>query len=304
MGIVGNAYANAFKSKNMKVTGIEKSIDLIDKYKSDFEMYHIDDDLSQIKDVDFIMISVNTPLNKETNELDMSYLFSTIDNVESIVKNNPNVLIILRSTVIPFTTKKYKEILETKLKHKVQVLFIPEFLRAKTAFDDALNPWKVIIGINDEDINLKPLIELYSNFIEENRVAIMSIEEAELLKIFHNSFNACKISYFNQCFLLCEKINNIHNSNIDMQKISNNLVKTCEGLINTKYGTKVNQPYGGFCLIKDGQELAKLEEQYNLESNLFKSVVDTNNIMINIDKKENKIEIFGPNQISSEEMKK
>ncbi len=304
LGVVGFAYAKAFKEKGMKVTGIEYNKNLVEKYKEDFNMYHIADDLSNIYNVDFILLSICTPLNKDKTELDMTYLLNSVDNVTTILQNNPNAWVVVRSTVLPFFTKKYKKTLEDKLNMEIKIAFIPEYLRAKTAVEDATNPWQVTIGI-DKGKNPESLINLYSNFIDKEKISIISIEEAELLKIFHNSFNACKISFFNQAYLLTEAINKKHNTTIDIEKITNILPYTCEGLINRKYGLKVNQAFSGFCLPKDGQELAKLEGEYNLESKLFKSVMDTNNILVNRDLQENKPEILdGPNQISFEDMSK
>ncbi len=304
LGIVGSAYALAFKSKNMKVTGIEYNKKIIEKYKNEFKIYHITDNLDNIRDVDFILLSICTPLNKETNELDMSYLLNSIDNVEVILKNNPDAWVVIRSTVVPFFTKKYQNILEEKLGFKIKIAFVPEFLRAKTAVEDAINPWQVIIGLNKEDqYTNNKLTDLYSHFINKKKISFVSIEEAELLKIFHNSFNACKISFFNQAYLLTEQINKKHDSNINMQKIADNMVYTCEGLINKKYGTKVNQYYGNACLPKDSQGLATLEEEYNMESKLFKSVVDTNNVIKKMNQNKNIGETLdGPNQISFTDM--
>jgi hypothetical protein len=57
--------------------------------------------------------------------------------------------------------------------------------------------------------------------------------------------------------------------------------------------------------VKDSQGLSKIEEEYNLESKLFKSVVDTNKVMIQRDVENNIPEtVDGPNQISFEEMSK
>jgi UDPglucose 6-dehydrogenase len=282
LGTVGFSYSKAFKSKGMIVTGIEYNKDLVEKYDDDFDMYHTTDDLSNIANVNFILLSVCTPLNKETNELDMSYLFSTINNVATILNKSPNAYVVIRSTVVPFMTKKYEKELQEKTGNKVNIAFVPEFLRAKSAIEDAINPWYCVLSVGD-NVNVDPLIRLYSNFISVERISILSIEEAELLKIFHNSFNACKISFFNQAYLLCEEINKKHNTSIDMQKISNILPFTCEGLINRKYGTFAGRAYRGVCLPKDSSELSKIEGEYNLKSKLFKSIVDVNDEMIEYD---------------------
>lgn len=282
-GVVGHAYIDAYMEAGHNITGIEASKKLVQKYQKEMKMYHISDDLSGIKNIDFIMISVCTPLKNE--RLDMTYIYSTIPNVVELVKNNPDVFVVVRSTVQPTTTRKYKQILEEKLEKKVNVIFQPEFLRAVSAEVDARNPWYVVIG-RDEGLDVTKMVDLYCGFTSRKNISILSVEEAELLKIYHNCFNAAKISFFNQCGLLCDSINKKEGTNIDINKITTTLVKTCEGLINPKYGTKAGHGYYGTCLPKDSGELASLEKVYELESNLFKSVVDVNKAVVKTDKEE------------------
>ena len=131
----------------------------------------------------------------------------------------------------------------------------------------------------------------------------MSAEEAELLKIFHNSFNAAKISFFNQCDLLCKQMNSQNMTNIDTNNITETLVHTCEGLRNAKYGTKAGHGYYGTCLPKDGSELSGLESEYGLASSLFAQVVRVNDEVVKIDKAENRKEVLhGDFQISCFDM--
>jgi nucleotide sugar dehydrogenase len=286
LGVVGYPYAEAYLSVGCKVYGIEANKVLVDKYKEKFPTFHITDDISSIKDVDFIMISINTPLKGKA--LDLSYLFSSIPNVKTIIENSSkDCLVIIRSTVRPTTCMEYKKQLEAVCTKKVNVLFQPEFLRAATATEDALNPWHIVIGA-EPGTDVTRLINLYKKFVngDEKKITTCTIAEAELMKIFHNCFNATKISYFNQCALLCESISKTHGVDIDIQKITGMLVHTCEGLRNPKYGTKPGHAYYGTCLPKDSAELADLERQYKLEVPLFEQVVGVNNVVKSRDKEE------------------
>lgn len=282
-GIVGKAYIDAYKKENCHVIGIEYSEHLVEKYSKEMEIYHTSDNMSTIKKIDFIMVSVCTPLKGD--KLDLSYIFNTIDNVAQIVKNSPDVLVILRSTIPPKTTRVYKNKLETIVGQDVNVIFQPEFLRAESALEDAKNPWHIVFGV-DENMDIFKLIDLYSRFIEKDRITIMKIEEAELLKIFHNCYNATKISFTNQCYLLNKAISKELEIDIDSEKIMSTMVKTCEGLLNPKYGTKPGHAYYGSCLPKDSKELSFLENQYKLIVPFFDSVVKINNEMKKLDGKE------------------
>ena len=290
-GVVGGAYAQAYQRAGCKVSGIEANPALVEKYKNEFDIYHIDDSVEPIKDVDFIMISVCTPLDPITLDLDMKYLFNTIGSVGKIITGSPDAIVVVRSTVQPTVTATYKAKLEESLGRKVDVLFQPEFLRAKSALEDALNPWQIVLGA-DDDVNkrsLAKLIDLYLRFIkDEAKITIMSPIEAELQKMLHNSFNAAKISWFNAAHLLCAEIAKANSSNIDIGIIAQTMVKTCEGLLNPKYGTTAGHAYYGTCLPKDSAALAKLEAKYlkNHQIKMYQSVVDINNTVKASDRQE------------------
>lgn len=279
-GVVGGSYLRAYLKMGFKVYGIEANNALIEKYKNECSMYHINDDMSTITNVDAIMLSINTPLKGK--KLDLTYLFSSLKNVAEIVKNSPKTYVAVRSTVPPGTTRKYKQQLEEMVGFPVSVLFQPEFLRDKTCLQDALNPWHVVIGRDDGE-DVEKFRELYGYYVDDSSITEMSVEEAEYLKIIHNSFNAAKISFFNQCKLLIDSINERNGLNMDINVISNCITQTCEGLMNAKYGTKAGHGYYGSCLPKDSAEFASLEEEYGLEAKLFKSVVDVNNIIVSQD---------------------
>jgi len=275
-GVVGGAYLEAYSQANVQVSGIEANRVIIEKFeKKGFRMYHISDNLDYLVKVDFIMISINTPLKGEN--LDLSYFYSSIPNVATILNNNRQAIVVLRSTIPPGTSAEYKRRLEEITKFETNIVFQPEFLRAKSALDDACNPWSVVLGTSNT-YQVKKLIELYSIFINPENIQIMSVEEAELMKLFHNGYNACKISIFNQFNKLVEQINEKKNLNINIENITRSLPKTCEGLMNPYYGTKSGHAFYGICLPKDSAELASLEREYELTCNLFQTVVDVNKV--------------------------
>jgi len=297
-GVVGFAYVRAFTKMGFKVTCLEANTAFIEKNKNDYSCYHVNDDMNAIKDVDFVLLSINTPLKGK--KLDLTYLFSSIRNVAVIVKNNPEATVVLRSTVPPGTSRKYKQQLEEACGQTVKVLFQPEFLRDKTCFQDAMNPWHVVIG-REEGEDVEKFKGMFKYFVDDSSITEMNIDEAEYMKMIHNSFNAAKISYFNQCKLLVDAINEREGTKMDINVISSCCTKTCEGLMNPRYGTKAGHGYYGTCLPKDSAELASLEEEYGLESKLFREVVVVNNITVSTD---DKVVLHGDHQMDFDVMKK
>jgi UDPglucose 6-dehydrogenase len=280
-GIVGYSYVCAFEKMGFKVSCIEANQKFIENNKEKHTVYHVNDDMSDIQDVDFVLLSINTPLKGK--KLDLTYLFSSIKNVAEIVKNNPDAFVVLRSTVPAGTTRKYKDELEAVSGQKCKVLFQPEFLRDKTCFQDAMNPWHVVFGC-EEGLDVEKMKQLFRYYVDDSSITVMTIDEAENMKLFHNSFNAAKISFFNQCKLLVDEMNKRNGTTMSIDAITGCMSKTCEGLMNTRYGTKAGHGYYGSCLPKDSAELASLEEDYGLDANLFRAVVDVNNIIVKTDK--------------------
>lgn len=276
-GVLGKAYVEAFKSKGNHVSIVEANKELVTSYKDKLDIYHLTDDLSGISNVDFIMLMICTPL--KDGKLDMSYIYNSVPQVATILKKNPTALVLIRSTVTPKTTVQYKAALHALLpsEQPVYIGMQPEFLRAASSYDDALNPWHVVLGHQDlPSDQIDKFYGLYTKYVTHDKITLLTVDEAELMKIFHNSYNACKISYFNNCLMLCNAMNKKNGTSIDMNNIAKVMVHTCEGLLNSRYGTKSGHAYWGTCLPKDSAELQSLESIYGLDTKFFDSIVNVN----------------------------
>ena len=300
-GVVGGAYVEAYSKKNINAICVEYNETIIENLKQlGFEAYK-NNTVPELQNIDFVFLSICTPFNEMIQKLDMKYLDSTVVDVSNILKGSPDALVIVRSTVNIGYTKEYQDKLTKLLGRQVDVCYQPEFLRAKTALEDATNPWSVVIGCETRSSKINNLIKLYKYFISEKNIDVLTIDEAELMKVVHNSFNAAKISYFNQVFLLCESINKKTDAQIDCNKMLKVISKTCEGLKNPMYGMTAGRGYFGSCLPKDSKEFSRLEKLHKLPIPLFKNVVEINNHIIeNIDNTEY---LNGDNQISYLTMK-
>lgn len=123
----------------------------------------------------------------------------------------------------------------------------------------------------------------------ESHILFSTAEEAELGKIFHNGFNAAKISFFNQAGRMASAVAAEIGRHVSMSKIQGILPISCEGLWNPRYGTISGAPFGGHCLPKDCQALASLEaalltnadDQPEPCPRFFGAVVEVNRCMVN-----------------------
>jgi UDPglucose 6-dehydrogenase len=104
--------------------------------------------------------------------------------------------------------------------------------------------------------------------------------EAEFIKCAHNIFNATKISFWNEMWLVAQKIG------LDLDPIAATVAKSAEGSINPQYGIRGGAPYGGVCLPKDTCGFLGYSEAIGVDMPLLRAVVETNNRLESVVKQE------------------
>jgi UDPglucose 6-dehydrogenase len=144
----------------------------------------------------------------------------------------------------------------------------PEFLRAVSAAEDFANPWMTIIASRDPQ-NVERLREVLAPFGGELRT-FSNPAEAEFIKCAHNIFNATKISFWNEMWLVAQKLG------VDLDPIAATVARSAEGSINPEYGIRGGAPYGGVCLPKDTCGFLGFAANIDVDMPLLSAVVETN----------------------------
>ena len=255
-GFVGNAVAHGFSSG----TGYEANIFIHDK-NPDLSQHSLEE---VIDNSDFIFISVPTPSNK-----DGSINLDIVDNVLNEVskydsKNNP--IILLRSTIVPGTSRKIQEKYEN-----LKLVFNPEFLTERSAIFDFLSQTRYVLGGRTEDT--KKVADLYRNrFGKSITIIETNFESAELIKYVSNCFFATKVAFMNEMKLISDKVD------ADWETVVEGFVR--DGRVGHSH---INVPgpdgkfgFGGSCFPKDIQAMIKFFEQNNLSANVLKGAWETN----------------------------
>ena len=150
------------------------------------------------------LVIIATPTNYD----DINHFFDTSaveDAIEWTLKVNPDVLMIIKSTIPVGYTESVREKYGVK-----NILFSPEFLRESKALYDNLHPARIVVGCDD---NQKEEGQMFANLLlegareEEKRAGIPEqdipvlfthLTEAEAIKLFSNTYLAVRVSYFNE----------------------------------------------------------------------------------------------------------
>lgn len=233
--------------------------------------YGVAESLEAIRDFDIHMICVNTPLLD--GKFDLSHLESAITELAvTLSKKDIYQLVVVRSTVLPFTTStKIVPLLQhccaLRLGKDYGICYNPEFLREAHALDDFLHPPVIIIGEFDQrsgDI----LAELYHP-LQAPQVRTTP-ENAEAIKCFSNAYNAMKVSFFNKLYMIAENCSLAH------EVISQALTKASLGIRLPEYYTVGGYPFGGDCLPKDLAACITFLKEQGLDPKLFEAVAEIN----------------------------
>ena len=261
IGIIGNGFVG-------KATCLLKCIDItIIVYDINPKLCDpLDTTLNTICECDLIFISVPTPMNKD-GSCHTNILANTVEKISKI-KSLDELLIVNRCTV-PVNTS-----------NNLNCFYMPEFLTEKNFKEDFINNPEWIFGVKDKpiDIKFKKMITKMINYayvnkkIKFNNIQFVQNKEAELIKLFRNTFLSNKIAFCNEFYQFC-KLNDTNYETVRKIACKDHRIGESHTLVpghDGKFG------FGGTCFPKDTNNLLHQMKAMSMKSFMIKATVERN----------------------------
>lgn len=154
-----------------------------------------------VQECDIIFVCVPTPMFPD-GECDIRIVKSVIEELsESCLKLNRSITSIVKSTVPPGTIESLNQ-----MSDRVEVMFSPEFLTEANAISDFKNQNRIVLGIDRLEYQ-EPVVNIFKKSFPEANLIVIRSKEAEMVKYTTNLFLATKVSFFNDIYSICEKLN-------------------------------------------------------------------------------------------------
>ena len=247
-GFVGNAIYQKFKNYFSVLT-----YDL-DKSKRTTETL-----VEVVKASNVVFVCVPTPMKRSDGSCDISIVHSVLKEINSIDKD---VVVVIKSTIPPTTTEKFNN--EFK---NITIVFNPEFLTEANAVQDS----KIILGGPRNGTTL--LKQIYGLVFPSTPIIKTGSTHAEMVKYFTNTFLATKVSFANEMYEICNKLDLDYDKVIEYATYDARLGKSHWSVP----GPDGDLGFGGHCFPKDLSAILRLAEDLGTTHNVLSATDQTNN---------------------------
>ena len=264
IGIFGNGFVgSAVQFGFSPSTGCDCEVRVYDKNP----LKSVDTIEDTVNKSDFIFLSVPTPSNKD-GSMNLDIVEQALQDISEVNERDDNV-VLLRSTVVPGTTRK----LQSKYT-KLNIVFNPEFLTERSAKYDFINQSRIIVGGGEgHAFEVGATADLFRwRFGDSVSIIETDWETAELIKYMSNCFFTTKISFLNEMYQIAEKCE------VDWTTALDGFFR--DGRVGHSHmnvpGPDGKFGFGGSCFPKDIQAIIQFGESLGLDMNTLKGVWNTN----------------------------
>jgi UDPglucose 6-dehydrogenase len=195
------------------------------------------------------------------------------ERVPEPVDSHPVHTVVVRSTVPPGTTTQLVGPAVAAASGTTEgvgfaLAASPVFLRGASLEDDARWPWMTVVGATSRRVGerVRALLEPFGGDIR----VVDKPETAELVKCAHNLYNATKISFWNEMWLVANRLG------VDADEVSGIVARSAEASLNPQYGIRGGAPFAGRSLPKDADGFLAFARELGLPMRMLDAVLDIN----------------------------
>ena len=252
-GFVGNAVYQKFKNYYDVLTND------LDENKSTETL----ENLTQMCSTIFLCLP--TPM-KSDGKCDTSILEKVLYTIDLLTDNlETKKTIVIKSTIPPGTTEKFNKRYES-----LDIVFNPEFLTERNAVEDYNNQNRIILG--GPRPTTTELKQIFSKVFPKAHIIKTDSTHAEMVKYLTNSFLATKVSFANEIYQLCDKLNIDYDKVVEYATYDDRLGKSHWNVP----GHDSDFGFGGHCFPKDLAALIHLTIELGTINNVLLATSNTN----------------------------
>ena len=252
-GFVGNAVYQKFKKYYDVLTND------LDENKSTSTLQNL------VASCETIFLCLPTPM-KQNGKCDVSIVERVLQEIDLFADNyETKKTIVIKSTIVPGTTKKWNDRYES-----LDIVFNPEFLTERNAVKDYDNQNRIILGgPRPATTELK---QIFSKVFPKATIIKTDSTHAEMVKYLTNNFLSVKVSFANEIYQLCDKLNIDYDKVVEYATYDERLGKSHWGVP----GHDGDFGFGGHCFPKDLAAILHLSDELNTINNVLHATQDTN----------------------------
>jgi UDPglucose 6-dehydrogenase len=265
IGVIGQGFVGTAVKEGMKNYYDVRTFD-INGNCNELSLYTL------IENVNETFLCLPTPM-KKSGECDLSIVKDCLNNITKLVDhlNKTNFIVIIKSTIPPGTTEKLN-----KEFSNIHIAFNPEFLTEANAIEDYKNQNRIIIGA-DRPYSSR-VKQIFSKAFPKIPIIKTSSTIAETIKYVTNTFLSMKISYANEIYQLCEKLEIDYDKVIEYARYDDRLGNSHWAVP----GPDGDFGFGGHCFPKDIAALTYVAKQLDVDATMLVATM-AKNVLVRTD---------------------
>lgn len=257
IGIIGQGFVGNAIYQKFKKYFVVNTFDLDPQKRNTDSLDRV------VEKSDFIFICLPTPMKVIDGSCDISIVYSVINQIDKIGKD---VIVVIKSTIPPGTTER----LNNEFKN-IDIVFNPEFLTEANAVQDFNDQKRIVLG--GPRPSTTKLRRIYTKVFPKSHIIKTDSTHAEMVKYLTNSFLATKVSFANEIYQICDKLNLDYDKIVEYSTLDDRLGSSHWSVP----GPDGDLGYGGHCFPKDVKALISLAEDLNIDPLILKSTDEKNN---------------------------